>query len=104
MSSSLAYRLATFNDGLLAMVDKHPEQLTIFIGKQLDRSCLEQGVALSPDEKKKQITEIAEHIAALIRSGNQQDKQAMNKLPLESLIIANFIGHCRKSRVVEESQ
>lgn len=88
MSSTLAYRLAIFEDGLLALVDKQPEQLRAFIAKQLDRSGLSAG--LSKDEKKKQLQKTADHVAALIdRKGKD------GRLPLESLIVANFIGHCR---------
>jgi len=88
MSSSLAYRLATFQDGLLALVDHQPEQLGAFIVKQLDRSGLNN--ALSDKEKKEKLAEIAGHVAALI---NRKGKD--EKLPLEALIVANFMGHCR---------
>ncbi len=89
MSSSLAYRLSTFIDGLLAMVDTNPGQLQTFIVKQLDRSGL--NTDLSEEEKQEHLGKIAGHIAALI---DRKDKNG--KLPLETLIIANFIGHCRK--------
>ena len=95
MSSSLAYRLSTFEDGLLALVDNQPEQLGAFIAKQLDRSSL--NAELSLDEKKEQLQKIACHVAALINrpiKGTGKKK----KLPLESLIVANFIGHCHAQR------
>lgn len=96
MSSSLAYRLAIFEDGLLALVDKQPEQLRAFVAKQLDRSGLNR--ALSDEEKKEKLAEIAGHVTALInrpQAGKAQATGQPGKLPLESLIVANFIGHCR---------
>ncbi len=89
MSSSLAYRLTTFKDGLLALVDNQPEQLGTFIAKQLDRSGL--NADLSPDEKKEQLQKLAGHVAALINR-----KSGDGSLPLESIIVANFIGHCHR--------
>ena len=89
MSSSLAYRLTTFKDGLLALVDNQPEQLSAFIAKQLDRSGL--NAELSPDEKKEQLRKLAGHVAALINR-----KSSDGRLPLESIIVANFIGHCHR--------
>ncbi|MBV5345809.1 MAG: hypothetical protein JZU63_09995, partial [Rhodoferax sp.] len=76
MSSSLAYRLTTFKDGLLALVDNQPEQLGTFIAKQLDRSGL--NADLSPDEKKEQLQKLAGHVAALINR-----KSGDGSLPLE---------------------
>ncbi|MBV5329729.1 MAG: type III-B CRISPR-associated protein Cas10/Cmr2 [Chlorobium sp.] len=89
MSSSLAYRLTTFKDGLLALVDNQPEQLGAFIAKQLDRSIL--NAELSQDEKKEQLQKLAGHVAALINR-----KSSDGRLPLESIIVANFIGHCHR--------
>lgn len=95
MSSSLAYRLATFETGLQALVDKSPDQLVPFIAKQLDRSGL--NITLSQDEKDEQLRVIATHVAALINRNDKEIHQTKKeKLPLESLIVANFIGHCRK--------
>lgn len=91
MSSSLAYRLTTFKDGLHALVDNQPEQLGAFIVKQLDRSGL--NADLSPDEKNEQLRKIAGHVAALINRKKTKD----GKLPLEAIIVANFIGHCRRN-------
>lgn len=89
MSSSLAYRLSTFKDGLLALVDNQPAQLGPFIAKQLDRSSL--NAEFSPDEKKEQLRKLADHVAALINR-----KSSDGRLPLESIIVANFIGHCHR--------
>ncbi len=104
MSTSLAYRLATFDQGLLALVNNHPGQLVSFIAKQLDRSCLPAGEQLSPEEKNKQLAQIASHIAPLITSNWLDKDETTDKLPLQSLIIANFIGHCRQTATTEDNQ
>ncbi|MEZ0329227.1 MAG: type III-B CRISPR-associated protein Cas10/Cmr2 [Dissulfuribacterales bacterium] len=95
MSSSLAYRLAAFEDGIKAMLRSYPEELPRFIVKQLDRSGLNKDTkGLTEDEKQaknKQLTELAMHIAAII---SRKDEDG--KIPLESIIVANFIGHCMK--------
>lgn len=91
MSSSLAYRLSSFTDGLLALAASHPEELPRFIAKQLDRSGLNK--ELDKEEKEKQLLEIATHVAALINRKDDNDR-----LPLESIIVANFIGHCRREQ------
>ncbi len=92
MSSSLAYRLSTFEDGLIPLLAKHSEELLRFIAKQLDRSGLNK--ELSKEEKDKQLQKIATHVAALIGRKDSTD-DGKGKLPLESLIVANFIGHCQ---------
>lgn len=92
MSSSLAYRLASFADGLHPLLD-HPEELRRFIAKQLDRSGLNK--ELSKEEKEQQLFEIADHVAALIGRIDSTVEDDKGKLPLESLIVANFIGHCQ---------
>ena len=101
MSSSLAYRLTTFQDGLLALVNKHPPQLVPFIAKQLDRSILGTDNDLSPDQKQQKATRIAGHIAALICADQTKTDQAETKLAMDSLIIANFMGHCQQAATVE---
>jgi len=94
MSSSLAYKLSTFETGLKVLIDKNPEQLVPFILKQLDRSGLNS--SLPKQQKEKQLNEIATHVAALIDRNNKDDQDVdAEKLPLESIIVANFIGHCR---------
>ncbi|GBE12361.1 CRISPR-associated protein [bacterium BMS3Abin13] len=95
MSSSLAYRLGTFQDGLLAMVDQYPEQLQRFIAKQLDRSGLAAG--RRGEEKDALLMQLAGHVGCLINSRNQD-----GELPLEALVIANFIGHCRQERAAAQ--
>jgi len=89
MSSSLAYRLGAFKDGLLPLVDHYPEQLQRFLIQQLERSGLAAGV--EREEKDARLSELAEHVGQLI-SRRDHDGQ----LPLETLVIANFIGHCRQ--------
>lgn len=93
MSSSLAYRLSAFETGIQALIDKSPEQLVPFIAKQLDRSGLNNN--LSKQQKEEQLHTIAAHVAALVRNNNPCDTNERKKLPLESIIVANFIGHCR---------
>jgi len=96
LSSSLAYRLATFEDGLQALVTNKPAELARFISKQLDRSGLNRN--LSDKEKEEKLKATAGHIAALInRPRVARKKESGGKpgsLPLDSLIVANFIGHC----------
>lgn len=98
MSSSLAYRLATFEDGLQALVTNKPAELPRFIVKQLDRSGLNRN--LSDQEKKEKLGKTAGHIAALINRPQAGEAKEPNgkpgNLPLESLVVANFIGHCLK--------
>ncbi|MEZ0329694.1 MAG: type III-B CRISPR-associated protein Cas10/Cmr2 [Dissulfuribacterales bacterium] len=92
MSSSLAYRLATFEDGLNALVNKNPAELAKFIAKQLDRSGLNKKVKNLTDEALEgKIQAIASHVAALI-----ERKDENGRLMIDSLIVANFIGHCLK--------
>jgi CRISPR-associated protein Cmr2 len=92
MSSSLAYRLAAFEDGLVSLRAHHPAELRRFIVKQLDRSGLNR--ELLEDQKKRQLEEIATHVAALIERKDHATDGKEN-VPLESLIVANFIGHCQ---------
>lgn len=95
MSSSLAYRLAAFEDGLKAMLNSYPDELPRFIAKQLDRSGLNKDTnGLTEDEKKaknEKLAELARHVSATISRKDENDK-----IPLESLIVANFMGHCMK--------
>ncbi len=93
MSSSLAYRLSAFETGLQALMDKSPEQLVPFIAQQLDRSRLNNN--LSKQQRKEQLHTIASHVAALISNTPCNTNSERTKLPLESIIVANFIGHCR---------
>ncbi|MDD3553718.1 MAG: type III-B CRISPR-associated protein Cas10/Cmr2 [Deltaproteobacteria bacterium] len=88
MSSSLAYRLSTFEEGLQALIAEHSGGLAKFIAKQLERS----GVNKDNKDKKddEEVMELAQHIAALINR-----KTPDGKLPLESIIVAEFIGRCR---------
>jgi hypothetical protein len=88
MSSSLAYRLSTFEEGLQALIAEHSGGLAKFIAKQLERS----GVNKNNKDKKddEEVMELAQHIAALINR-----KTPDGKLPLESIIVAEFIGRCR---------
>jgi CRISPR-associated protein Cmr2 len=92
ISSSLAYRLATFADGLHPLLH-HPEELRRFIAKQLDRSGLNK--ELTKEEKERQLFVIADHVATLIGRKDSTVEDDKGKLPLESLIVANFIGHCQ---------
>lgn len=90
MSSSLAYRFAAFEYGLQALLKCHPNELPRFIAKQLERSGLNKDLKdLPDDEQSEKIMEIARHIGAIISI-----KDENGKMPLESLIVANFIGHC----------
>jgi len=91
MSTSLAYRLAMFADGLLPIMD-NPKLLKRFIIKQLDRSGLSRN--LSEYEQKKQLEETADHVAALLCHQNK----GQDRLQTESLVIANFMGSCRAER------
>lgn len=92
MSSSLAYRLATFEDGLLPLIQDQSAQLVPFVSKQLDRSGLNK--EFLKKEKDTELIKIAEHVAALIHQPLVAADSNTAKLPLESLIVANFIGHC----------
>lgn len=74
-----------------------PDELPRFIVKQLDRSGLNRD--LSEQEKKEKLAETADHIAALINRPRMKGEAREpggkpGSLPLESLIVANFIGHC----------
>lgn len=91
MSSSLAYRLASFDDGLKALINSHPEQLGAFIAKQLDRSGISK--EMPKEERKERMKEVADHVAALI--GRMDGK---GDLPFEALVVANFIGQSREQR------
>ncbi len=87
MSSSLAYRLDSFRDGMAAIVKKYPDQLPSFVFRQLQRS----GTGLK--EEKKNLRELATHISAILNS-----RKGDATLPTEALVVANFIGHCRQER------
>lgn len=92
MSSSLAYRLAAFEDGLKAMLESYPEELPRFIVKQLDRSGVNKAKGLTEEEKKarnEELIKIAKSVAAIISR-----KDENGNLPLDAIIVADFIGHC----------
>ncbi len=91
MSTSLAYRLAMFENGLLPIIDK-PELLRRFIVKQLERSSPER--QLPKEERMEKLKQTAVHVAELLAHQNS----GQNRLRAESLVIANFIGHCRGER------
>ena len=93
MSASLAYRLATFGDGILPLLTRE-EQLQRFVKKQLDRSGLAAG--LTEEERDEQLGRIASHVAALLAHGSRGRNP--DTLEAESLIIANFLGHCMHER------
>lgn len=87
MSSSLAYRLDSFRDGVMAIVDQHPDKLPAFVTKQLERSGKGAG------EKPERLLELAGHVAAVL--ANRKKDEA---IPTEALVVANFIGHCLQER------
>ncbi len=87
MSSSLAYRLDIFADGIRAIVEHQPGKLQAFIKKQIDRS------EKSANEKTEDIHSLAQQVATILTS-RKDDRN----IPTEALIVANFIGHCRQER------
>ena len=91
MSTSLAYRLAMFEDGLLPLLNRQ-RLLKRFVLKQLDRSELKE--SLPEDEQKKRLEETAVHVAELLAHQNRNAE----RLQAEALVIANFMGKCRQER------
>ncbi len=83
LSSSLAYRLETFLPGLAALEQKDAALIPTFIDQQLKRS--------QKDWQEAERLRTARSIASLITR-----RDASGKLPLESLIVAKFIGLCRR--------
>lgn len=91
MSASLAYRLAMFEDGLMPVMDS-PQLLRRFIVKQLDRSAL--AGQFSQEERQEKLKKTATHVAELLAHQNKGE----GRLRAESLVVANFMGHCRVER------
>ena len=87
MSSSLAYRLETFRPGLAAIMAENVSLLPAFIERQLQRSD-DSGT----DEERKLL---AQSVAALLARMDHENRS----LPIESLIVAKFIGLCRRERL-----
>ncbi len=87
MSSSLAYRLETLRPGLAAIMEKDASLLPAFIEQQLQRS----GVGGGDEERKV----LAQSVAALLDRMDHENRP----LPIESLIVAKFIGLCRRQRL-----
>ena len=97
MSSSLAYRLASFRPALEAIIERDPALLPLFIEQQLMRS--EEDGKASEKHRQKRGT-LAQRVAALIAhrpAGN-------TGLALESLIIAKFVGLGRRLRLGRSEQ
>lgn len=93
MSASLAYRLATFEDGIIPLLGKQ-KLLQRFVYKQLDRSGLAE--ELTKEERTKRLKETASHVAALLAHQNRSGESLT--LRAESLVIANFMGHCNEEK------
>jgi len=87
MSSSLAYRLDSFRDGVTAIMEQHPDKLPAFVFRQIERSGTGAGAA------SENLRELADHVAAVL--GNRKKNEP---IPTEALVVANFIGHCRQER------
>ena len=87
MSSSLAYRLDTFSDGIRAIAEHQPDKLSVFVKKQIDHS------GKGTNEKTEDIDNLAQHVATILTSRKDD-----GIIPTEALIVANFIGHCRQER------
>ncbi len=101
MSSSLAYRLETFRPGLAAIMKKNPALLPAFIEQQLQRSAAgSSGGNDSTTESKAKRNILAQSVAALLARNDQENRS----LPIESLIVAKFIGLCRKQRLDEPEE
>ncbi len=95
MSTSLAYRLGMFKDGLIPIINK-PELMKKFIAKQLDRSNFPGAQAKS--DKISSMDMIAENVSDLL----VHQTRATGELHAESLILANFLGKCQKDRIVAD--
>ena len=89
MSAALAYRLAEFGDGIIPLLARE-ELLRRFVEKQLDRSGLAR--SLPKEERKQQLRNTAIHVSALLTHQNRGGTG--HGLQAESLVIANFTGHC----------
>ncbi len=87
MSSSLAYRIETFRPGLAAIMAKNASLLPAFIEQQLQRS----GDSGTDEDCKL----LAQSVAALLARMDHKNLP----LPIESLIVAKFIGLCRRQRL-----
>ena len=93
LSSSLAYRLETFKDGLISLSKSEDpcQRLANFIAAQMDRSevTFEADTNISKKEqqkrKEKQEKELARSIVRVIRKSE-------DSLAFESLIVAKFLG------------
>jgi CRISPR-associated protein Cmr2 len=96
ISSSLAYRLETFRPGLAAIMEENYSLLPAFIEQQLQRSDDSGTDANDSDEERKRKRKLlAQSVAALLARMDHEDKP----LPIESLIVAKFIGLCRRERL-----
>ena len=93
MSSSLAYRLESFRPGLEAIMAQDMSLLPTFIEQQLYRSeDRPAGTGDSNEDRRHKRRILAQSVAALLARRDHED----HLLPIESLIVAKFIGLCRK--------
>jgi hypothetical protein len=94
MSSSLAYRLETFRPGLAAIMEKDVSLLPAFIEQQLKRSGSNSVDGNDSEERKQKRMLLSQSVAALLARKDHENRW----LPIESLVVAKFIGLCRKQR------
>jgi len=93
MSSSLAYRLESFRPGLVAIMKQNISLLPDFIEQQLHRSeNSSTNTANSSGDRQHKRRILAQSVAALLARQDHENQP----LPIESMIVAKFIGLCRK--------